>query len=51
MTPSDTPGADSSEQRPPVPEPEPGTDEAAAPQEQDFAHDGAEHYPTEENPA
>lgn len=47
MTTSETP----SEQRPPVPEPEPGTDEDAPVKAQEFGHDGAEHYPTEDDPA
>ena len=47
MTVSETP----SDRRPPVPDPAPGTDEAAAPQTQEFGHDGAEHYPTEDDPA
>lgn len=47
MTPRETP----SDERPPVPDPEPGTDEDAPPQTQEFGHDGAEHYPTEEDPA
>jgi hypothetical protein len=39
------------DRRPPVPDPAPGTDEDAAPQTQEFGHDGAEHYPTEDDPA
>ncbi|MFC3689785.1 hypothetical protein [Aquipuribacter hungaricus] len=45
------PAPHADEARPPVPDPEPGTDEAAPPTTQEFGHDGAEHYPTEDDPA
>ena len=55
MSPDTTPETSgtsgTSGQRPPVPVPEPGTDESAPVTDQEFGHDGAEHYPTEEDPA
>jgi len=55
MTPSETSEKsehpEHPEQQPPVPVPEPGTDESAPPRTQEFGHDGAEHYPTEADPA
>ena len=52
MSPDTTPETTgASEQRRPVPVPQPGTDESAPVTDQEFGHDGAEHYPTEENPA
>ena len=46
-----TPDAATRGPRPTVPVPAPGTDESAPPRTQEFGHDGAEHYPTEDDPA